>query len=232
VISILRLYFVIKAWYLPPGNDSRYSLGYTTNSIEVNLAIITASIPALWPLARAWFPRAFSSLGIDRPYLYPDIEVVYDTTPSSPIGTTRPTIHAIGEDGAVRVPKRAVLRGKIRWLQKRPGPPSFVRPAISVDESRHSANAIAGGSHEEKTEQPKQPFPEKQRPQSSDIRIYQKQQHQGGASLAGSAQEQQQHTSSSARVLSGEEGSSEDDGSVLNYDYHRFLRGSETETRH
>ncbi len=46
MISILRLYFVIRVWYLEPIHI-HYSLGYTTNMIKVNLAIVTATIPAL-----------------------------------------------------------------------------------------------------------------------------------------------------------------------------------------
>lgn len=40
-----------------------YSFGFCVSSIEVNLAIITASCPALWPLVRSWLPRFFTSLG-------------------------------------------------------------------------------------------------------------------------------------------------------------------------
>ncbi|KAG7291799.1 hypothetical protein NEMBOFW57_001820 [Staphylotrichum longicolle] len=74
VTSVLRLYFIIRVWYVKP-EDTHYSLGYTLNTIEVNLAIVTATIPTLWPLARLWFPAMFESMGLNRPYLYPDIEV-------------------------------------------------------------------------------------------------------------------------------------------------------------
>lgn len=40
-----------------------YSLGPTTSIIEGNVAIVTASVPALWPLFRQWFPRLFAKLG-------------------------------------------------------------------------------------------------------------------------------------------------------------------------
>ena len=43
--------------------DLNYSLGFCVSSIEVNLAIITASGPALWPLVRSWMPRFFTSMG-------------------------------------------------------------------------------------------------------------------------------------------------------------------------
>lgn len=35
-----------------PDPDSNYSITFTFSAIEVNLAIIAASIPALWPLVR------------------------------------------------------------------------------------------------------------------------------------------------------------------------------------
>ncbi|KAK3363387.1 hypothetical protein B0T25DRAFT_596600 [Lasiosphaeria hispida] len=81
IISIVRLYYIIRLYYLSP-DDRHYSLGYITSNMEINLAIVTASVPALWPLARRWFPGVFESLGIDRPYLYPDIEVGYATQQS------------------------------------------------------------------------------------------------------------------------------------------------------
>jgi len=35
------------------------NIGFVTSAIETNLAIITASAPALRPLLRAWFPKLF-----------------------------------------------------------------------------------------------------------------------------------------------------------------------------
>ncbi|KAM7191026.1 hypothetical protein V8F33_009143 [Rhypophila sp. PSN 637] len=80
-MSVVRLYFIIRSFYLDP-KDRNYSLGYTTNTIEINLAVLCASAPALWPLFRRWFPGMFHTLGLDRPYLYPDIEVGYATQKS------------------------------------------------------------------------------------------------------------------------------------------------------
>lgn len=80
-MSVVRLYFIIRSFYLDP-EDRYYSLGYTTNTVEINLAVLCASAPALWPLFRRWFPGIFHSLGLDRPYLYPDIEVGYATQKS------------------------------------------------------------------------------------------------------------------------------------------------------
>ncbi|KAL2255165.1 hypothetical protein VTK26DRAFT_3943 [Humicola hyalothermophila] len=117
VISVLRLYYVTLVWYVRHTNDNHYSLGYTTNTVEVNLAILTATIPALWPLARVWFPGMFESLGINQPYLYPDIEVGYVSSSRSSAGvlTTQSTADA------------RVLRSKVLW-SKRVRPPSYVRP--------------------------------------------------------------------------------------------------------
>lgn len=89
-ISVVRLYFIIRSFYLDP-EDRNYSLGYTTNTIEINLAVLCASAPALWPLFRRWFPGLFHSLGLDRPYLYPDIEVGYATQKSRASHLTTPT---------------------------------------------------------------------------------------------------------------------------------------------
>jgi len=74
----VRLYYVVRLYYMSP-QDRKFSIGYITSTVEINLAIVTASVPALWPLARRWFPGAFESLGISRPYLQPDIEVGYAT---------------------------------------------------------------------------------------------------------------------------------------------------------
>ncbi|KAK0653178.1 hypothetical protein B0T16DRAFT_370193 [Cercophora newfieldiana] len=79
IMSIVRLYYIIRLNYLHP-EDRHYSIGFVCSCVELNLAIITASVPALWPLGRRWFPRAFASLGIDRPHCYPDIEIVSVTS--------------------------------------------------------------------------------------------------------------------------------------------------------
>ncbi|KAK4673698.1 hypothetical protein QC763_112890 [Podospora pseudopauciseta] len=110
-ISIVRLYSVIRVWYLRPA-DGHYTIGYTTNTIEVNLAIVTATIPALWPLARVWFPDVFESMGINRPYLYPDIEVQVRASVGQQI--TSPA-----------------LRAKTLWLPRRPHTPSYSRGSAS-----------------------------------------------------------------------------------------------------
>lgn len=131
MVSIVRLYLVIRQWYFVR-EDMHYSIGYATNTIELNLAIVTATIPALWPLARLWFPSVFESMGISRPYLYPDIEVGYI---SSRAGASQPTAGAgAGADvGNLTAPKATIkpaLRAKTIWLP-RPRPPSYIRPVAA-----------------------------------------------------------------------------------------------------
>ena len=67
-------------YYTPRGPDSNYSASYVLSTIENNLAIVAASGPALWPLARRWLPRLFSRLGLSRGYQghLPDIETTTD----------------------------------------------------------------------------------------------------------------------------------------------------------
>lgn len=127
-ISVLRLYFVIRTWYVPPATDDpHYSLGYTTTTIEVNLAIVTATIPALWPLARHWFPGVFDSMGINRPYMCPDIEVGYLSQPRG---------------GQAAAAGQRAFRAKVRWRQHA-RQPSCVRPAADAG----SSDTRTGSSH-------------------------------------------------------------------------------------
>ncbi|KAI1080346.1 integral membrane protein [Whalleya microplaca] len=48
-VSCVRMYYLNKA-FINPGPDGSYSITFTFSAIEVNLAIIGASAPALWPL--------------------------------------------------------------------------------------------------------------------------------------------------------------------------------------
>jgi len=106
IISCVRLYFIIRLYYTKP-DDRHYSLGFALGCIELNLAIITASIPALWPLARRWFPGLFASLGIDKPHQYADIDVEYVTDTSSSGKRSK------------------IYRSKIVWSDKRREPSHF-----------------------------------------------------------------------------------------------------------
>lgn len=62
VVSIVRLVEIMKIYYAPGGSmDFHYSITIVYSTIEVNLAIISASVPALRYLVRNWFPRLFGS---------------------------------------------------------------------------------------------------------------------------------------------------------------------------
>ncbi|KAI1649672.1 hypothetical protein F4815DRAFT_499428 [Daldinia loculata] len=62
VVSILRLLWMIETSLYPMKYDYSYDIRFTYSAVETNLAIITASGPALRPLFMVWFPRFFSSL--------------------------------------------------------------------------------------------------------------------------------------------------------------------------
>ncbi|KAI1802340.1 hypothetical protein F4811DRAFT_563320 [Daldinia bambusicola] len=62
VVSIIRLYFLAQNFH-DTSPDKNFSLGFCVSSIECNLAIVTASAPALWPLVRRWMPRLKSTGG-------------------------------------------------------------------------------------------------------------------------------------------------------------------------
>ncbi|KAI0385555.1 hypothetical protein F5Y04DRAFT_246140 [Hypomontagnella monticulosa] len=65
IVSIVRLYFLAQN-FNDPSPDKNFSIGFCVSSIECNLAILTASAPALWPLIRRWIPH-LKSTG-DRSY--------------------------------------------------------------------------------------------------------------------------------------------------------------------
>jgi len=87
IVGCVRLYFIYRSNYLPETPDSNYDIGYVTTAFETNLAVMAASGPALWPLARRWFPGFFQSLGLSRGYQghIPDIE---ETTMRHELGKT------------------------------------------------------------------------------------------------------------------------------------------------
>ncbi|OTA99226.1 hypothetical protein M426DRAFT_90024 [Hypoxylon sp. CI-4A] len=60
VVSVIRLYFLAQN-FNDQSPDKNFSLGFCVSSIECNLAILTASAPALWPLIRRWIPHLKSS---------------------------------------------------------------------------------------------------------------------------------------------------------------------------
>ncbi|KAI1267380.1 hypothetical protein F5Y18DRAFT_380055 [Xylariaceae sp. FL1019] len=61
VISIVRAYDIYVLFFVPadPDADPYYNIQVMLNVVEINLAIISASIPALRPLMRRWFPSIF-----------------------------------------------------------------------------------------------------------------------------------------------------------------------------
>ncbi|KAI1078397.1 hypothetical protein F5B20DRAFT_571641 [Whalleya microplaca] len=61
IISIVRLVSVYKVFYVKPdpNADTYYDISVTLNVVEINLAIISATGPALRPLMRRWFPKWF-----------------------------------------------------------------------------------------------------------------------------------------------------------------------------
>ncbi|KAI1202541.1 hypothetical protein F5X97DRAFT_213151 [Nemania serpens] len=54
--SIVRLFLFIQGLF-KRGLSTDAEVGFVTSAIETNLAIITASAPALRPVLRAWFPK-------------------------------------------------------------------------------------------------------------------------------------------------------------------------------
>ncbi|KAI2615847.1 hypothetical protein GGR54DRAFT_252136 [Hypoxylon sp. NC1633] len=62
IVSILRMLWIIETSLYPMKYDYSYDIRFTYSAVETNLAIITASGPALRPLFIVWFPRFFASL--------------------------------------------------------------------------------------------------------------------------------------------------------------------------
>lgn len=67
IIGIVRIHQLYQLFYTDI--DSRQSLGVTLNTIEVNVAIISACGPALKPLFRKMMPGLFSSGASKSGYL-------------------------------------------------------------------------------------------------------------------------------------------------------------------
>ncbi|KAH6896040.1 hypothetical protein B0T10DRAFT_587659 [Thelonectria olida] len=62
VVSLIRLVEIMKIYYAPGGaSDFHYSITILYSTIEVNLAIISASVPALRYMVRNWLPSLFGS---------------------------------------------------------------------------------------------------------------------------------------------------------------------------
>jgi hypothetical protein len=71
VVSILRLQWITETSFFPPSADPTYDIRFTYSAAETNLAIITASAPALRPLLVQWFPQIFGTLAKNTNRKYP-----------------------------------------------------------------------------------------------------------------------------------------------------------------
>lgn len=71
MVSCVRLALLIhwfNQFYKGLGSkDIYYSFGWAVSPIECNLAIVAASIPALWPIFRKAFPSVFSDFDTSYP---------------------------------------------------------------------------------------------------------------------------------------------------------------------
>lgn len=67
-VGTYRLVLLYQTFFEPPPPDPTYSISLTSSVIECNLAIVTASAPALRGLCRCWLPQLFSS---SKPSSYP-----------------------------------------------------------------------------------------------------------------------------------------------------------------
>ncbi|WYZ35089.1 hypothetical protein EsH8_I_001365 [Colletotrichum jinshuiense] len=62
IVAIIRVHELRRKLYnLDPSYDARHGIGDTYSTIEVNLSIIAACVPALRPLFRKWMPGMFSN---------------------------------------------------------------------------------------------------------------------------------------------------------------------------
>ncbi|KAF6808352.1 hypothetical protein CSOJ01_07579 [Colletotrichum sojae] len=61
-VSVLRLVWLVEVSYHINLQDPTYDIRFTYSAVETNLAIITASAPALRGLFLRWFPKFFASL--------------------------------------------------------------------------------------------------------------------------------------------------------------------------
>ncbi|KAK3333315.1 hypothetical protein B0T19DRAFT_122478 [Cercophora scortea] len=88
ITSIVRLVFLVQGLFGIKVTSDMSGMGFVTSAIETNLALITASAPALRPIFRSrerggWFPRALLSRAADTDA---DLE-----TGRKPVGWDKPT---------------------------------------------------------------------------------------------------------------------------------------------
>lgn len=63
---------LVRLYYGTPGPDATYNIDFVYSTVECNLAIICASVPALSSFLKQWCPRFFtkaSGAGADMPYM-------------------------------------------------------------------------------------------------------------------------------------------------------------------
>lgn len=89
IFSILRMRSIYLLYYPPadPGPDPTHNIGFVYSTIECNLAIITATIPALHGLMRKWFPRFFQLSSSSRSGYKNGYHPGYHTGGSRPLHT-------------------------------------------------------------------------------------------------------------------------------------------------
>ncbi len=78
-MSIVRLFFLWKQYYGGDiSSDKNFTITFTAEVVETNLAIVTASAPAMWPLARKWFPRSFDRMALSQAYRQDELPEITD----------------------------------------------------------------------------------------------------------------------------------------------------------
>ncbi|KAK2737575.1 hypothetical protein FQN55_001005 [Onygenales sp. PD_40] len=71
IVAVIRLAELIRLFYhSDPNGDPFHSITITLSAVEVNVAIISASIPALYPILRVWMPGIFGSSTAKYSYRY------------------------------------------------------------------------------------------------------------------------------------------------------------------
>lgn len=66
VVAIVRFVELYRLFYVPnPGGDPFHSIGITLSTVEANVAIISATIPALRPLGRLLMPGLFAGSSVN-----------------------------------------------------------------------------------------------------------------------------------------------------------------------
>ncbi|GJC93130.1 integral membrane protein [Colletotrichum higginsianum] len=97
VVAVIRVVQIYKLFFVqpPPGTDNYHDIGLTTSTIEVNLAIFSACVPALRPLFHRWMPKLFGGGTTDKKSAMTDYYDGYAT------GSRQKHAGAQGEDGII-----------------------------------------------------------------------------------------------------------------------------------